>query len=268
MNPFTCVLIWILRLISSFWIFHCSAYSWPPEGSTECRCSFQTPQMSFSSPTNELQLIWSGEKGQMTHLLVFSRAEVLPDSQKSSKGAIGHVSEVCLMLKFVFENPLFFCSDSLGFFLSPPKALRRSGAEWFIISSRLRPQWIGSGIFIKEIIIGRNQYPVCVHYKMRWRTEKESFPLQSSNRTFILEMASFPALIILVFQAPPGWGLECFLRRSILKPQRLRGQTLIRSALDLLVRHHKTPPPASLRPEGGMEPTPGRRSAPLGVGRR
>lgn len=50
----------------------------------------------------------------------------------------------------------------------------------------------------EEIITIRNQYPVYMHYMTRWKIEKESILLQSSNRTSILKMASFPAFIILI----------------------------------------------------------------------
>lgn len=53
----------------------------------------------------------------------------------------------------------------------------------------------------------------------RWKIEKESILLQSSNRTSILKMASFPAFIIVIFHIQPRWSLECLLKRLILKPQ-------------------------------------------------
>lgn len=71
----------------------------------------------------------------------------------------------------------------------------------------------------EEIITIRNQYPVYMHYMTRWKIEKESILLQSSNRTSILKMASFPAFIIVIFHIQPRWSLECLLKRLILKPQ-------------------------------------------------
>lgn len=56
-----------------------------------------------------------------------------------------------------------------------------------IINSGLKPKWIGSAINMEEIITIRNQYPASMHYTTGRKIKKESFPLQTPNRSSILK---------------------------------------------------------------------------------